>query len=664
MQACFDGGGSSGSLGAGNGVTLEGVAATGAPISNGTVEIMDAEGRLIPGLLKTDRYGKYSANVGGFESPYLIVVSPLSGDPVLSMASQEDVRQGKKVNVTPLTHVVVSNVYGETNTEAIKALQADAKERREELVAKIENKKKELQESLKNAMEALNVDASIDIMNGALSAGSGAGMDKLLDAIELRQEKAADSDKKSTISLKGGTPIVEVTPVTVPVPTPVDETKLSAINSQLTALKGIKDFYEAAIADYRSIGLCNGDAISDTTKACDKEKLHEKMLNHMHTDYLYSGLNADMDTWSWFCEQANGHEATDADTCEIIKVDNMEMTDFTIVSYEKKIDGTEVAYVNFNTYENGELRGSEGDYVRKDAEGTWKFYGNQRLYPIYMNSRTFLRKEYDKSVQTSKSSHAQLDIWVNQEGSTPVLANVTNPVFVAVDSSGSEMGELNKALRVANNQDSSVAGLELAANGMFPLYLASKICPEQNPDVPTETTCNDWDANRITLSAEALALMNSSQRFFLRYDDNGTPKEDEFFISKPLIVEEKDESKFFPSYVSEETLCVEPRTSYEASAASGTYLNWANFYAGLQGSDTSYYNLRGETGFDEATSATIPSAISTTVCNEAGCNEESISLPADAILNYGGFYLSVDDQYGRQFVKEISCKYNWVQPSP
>lgn len=675
MQACFDGGAGSGTnAGSGNGVTLEGVAATGAPISNGTVEIFDAEGKLIPGSLKTDRYGKYSASVKGYESPFLIVVSPLTGDPVLSMASQEDVLQGKKVNVTPLTHVVVSNVFGETNPEVIKELQKEAATKKDEIVAKIESKKKELQDSLKTAMEALGVDSKIDIMNGSLSAGSGQGMDKLLDAIELKQEKEESSSKKSTIALKGGDPIVEVTPVSEPVVIPVDETKLSAINSQLTALEGIKEFFKAALADYHSIKSCNGETVTDPDSPCYKTKIRNKMMAHMDPGYKYNGLGAEADTWSWFCEDEDEDEATSEATCKFIRTDLMVMTDITIQNY-KKISGSpeaEVAYVTYNTYdENGVLHGSEGDYVRKEKGGSWKFYGNQRAYPFHLESRSVRRVEYKKDTAPKKSSEAQIEIWV--DGSP--FEGVTSAKLIAVNSKGEVMADLNSALGAANKQSDAEAGLILGLEGgQYSLFVASKTCPVVDPNTsPTEQSepCNEWESNRITLNSTALNLMNSSQRFFFEYVKNGNTVTEEFFVSKPLLITDANEATYLPTIENESSVCGEARSSYLVQAAAGSHLSWSSFFMSAKNpnADQDWYNYGGQQELDDdedTEGVLVADNISRSYFNGTDYVYETdlSEIPAGLTVEYGSFYLGSEDQLRRRFVKEVSCAYTWVEPAP
>lgn len=100
-----------------SGSIMSGVAATGAPISGGQVQIKGSNGATVEDTTESD--GSYSADVSSLREPYLVRVIAPSGEKYISVASQSALAQGKKINVTPLTHTIVANVFATANADEI-----------------------------------------------------------------------------------------------------------------------------------------------------------------------------------------------------------------------------------------------------------------------------------------------------------------------------------------------------------------------------------------------------------------------------------------------------------------------------------------------------------------------------------------------------------------
>ncbi len=609
---------------------LTGVAATGAPISNGQVEIKGKNGLIVE--TTTSSSGVYQAAVSNLTSPFLIRVTAPTGERFISVASEEDLANNKKVNITPLTHTIVANVF--ENKDPGSLFDNFMAEASEFTNAKLESQKDELLDSLINSgviggSGILN-DTSLDLMNGDFVAGSGQGMDKVLDALDVDVE----SSTKIEIKIKGaGTTIISDDP-TVLDETPVDVSgDIAAASAQLTVLDEIKGALLNMTQSFSAIESCNGAAV--TSGACDKNSLHATIAGFFHTDYKWNGRNGSTDAWGFFCQDTQGEEATDATSCTQVDAAGVSMTDVTVLSYDA---GNSLATVSFNFYYNGEFDGQEVEIMKKDG-ADWKFYGNQHLYRVWINAQSMHETENNLTNNTTQEKYrSELDLYLDSSDYAAASTNITNITLKAVDNNDlyTAMGGAPIALELFNNN----------------LIVSSRKYRDFSTNVEQATTCANcdvnWDANRIALTDAIMAKMKSKQKFELSFQENGVDLNgnavtndiivETFYVNKPLPVSSANAASVMP-ILGDSNLCSIARTSFSVSAPAGMELDWLSVYYSEDSTWTSHNG--GSNISSNANSVDLSASLS--------------SITGSEVLGNANYWLSAQDSYGRRFVRIINC---------
>lgn len=360
ITGCF--GGNSGGSGVSGGSSLGGIAATGAPIPNGAVAVKGGNGNVAE--TTTDSTGAYSVDVSDLIEPYLIVVTAISGEKLISVASQRDIEAERPVNVTPLSHAIVAKVFLNKNADDLfNNFVAESSDYSDTV---LDSKKNEFKQSLIDAGvlggSGVISDSGLDLMNGVFVAGSGNGMDRLLDALDVNLSAGNNVE----IKFKGGTTLlVSASTTTNAIPTTLDgSTELGDIGDQLDALAQIKAFLVSAGAQYAAMIPCNGPAVTDGS-SCDKGTLHTTFVNMMDAGYSWNGTGRAADAWDFFCKQSDGgNGATSAGTCNWIEAGNITFKDVTIQSYDS---GTGIASISYNAYMDGVYEGGDEEFLKYDG---------------------------------------------------------------------------------------------------------------------------------------------------------------------------------------------------------------------------------------------------------------------------------------------------------
>lgn len=635
LAGCF--GGSGGSSSSGGGSTLSGLAATGAPVSNGTVEVKGKNGTIVS--TTTDSTGAYGVDVASLNPPFLILVTTPTGEKLISIASERDLEEGNKVNVTPLSHAIVANVFELKDADSL--FEDFETESAEYTDTKLDDKKQALKDSLVaagvlGASGVLN-DTSLDLMNGTFVAGSGAGLDKLLDALDVDITTSANIE----IKLKGNSQVLIDDDVTssTDVIDDVDAADITAIATQLTNLEEIKAFYVSAGNVYSGMVPCNGLAVDDGS-ACDKDTLQSSMVAFLHANYKWNGLGRTEDVWSWMCRiDAEGNDESDSRAnCNYIKTGNITFKDVTIIEF-KELAGTDSeAIVSMNSYMDGEYMGNDNEYLKKEA-GVWKFNGNQRKYEVGINAQSIHKSVYNLSnvLQTSQEKFgAEINLWV--DSSQVAFLAATDIVLEAVNEDNSSNVTLNTAL-------GNAAGVSLSFNDNNNIIVTSR--KFINYETGEESAaCNSMvdpcgpnhNAQNINLSTAALAAMESKQKFKFSYND-GSVQTDYFYVNKPMSLTASNAANVTPSFDSN-TLCTVPASSYLVSAPTGISLDYGSVYLGLQENDMSF------TGVNDHGSVSG--------------QDDTLSLPGltplTGTIQHGHFWLKGRDEFDRSIVRIIECR--------
>lgn len=640
VAGCLGGKSSSGSGGAkgvSGGTSLGGIAATGAPIVNGEVDVKGQNGVVV--RTSTDSTGAYSVNVETLVQPYLIMVTAISGEKLISVASQRDIEARRPVNVTPISHAIVAKVFENKNPDTLfSGFQSAATVHYSDTA--LDAKKAEFKQSLIDAGVLGNSgiigSAGLDLMNGTFVAGSGAGMDKLLDALDVNVSTAANVE----IKFKGSATILlsapmDSTPVVVAnVASPSD---VSAIGTQLSALESIKAFYTSTGAKFAAMIPCNGEAVDDGS-SCDKDTLNAVVQSVMDADYKWGGLTKAQDSWDFFCKQEeDGEGASSKAECHWVEAFKVSFKDITILSYDSQND---IAYVSYNVYNDGEFEGSETEYLKKTA-GSWGFYGNQHNYDLELQAQSVHTSRYVANVLVTDEEKfsAELRFWSESR-----FQEVSSISILPVHDDGTEDTAFNALLG-----GSSSTGLALTFSSSGEIIVASRRYVDYTTNIESATCdqvndpCGEnWRASSIDLTPTILASMKQKQKFALKYTLNNQPITEFFYVNKPLGISAANSAQFMPKIAGSD-FCSTPTQDYTFTAAPGTSLDHAS--ASLYFFDQDTMAMAQPQG-----NASLNGASDTVTLFQS-------PLPtAPLVLQAAFFYIKSRDQHDRDFVRMIDCQ--------
>jgi hypothetical protein len=619
---------------------LSGVAATGAPISNGVVVIKDKTGKAAPGELTTDRDGKYGANVQDLEPPFIIQVTSAAGEKLISVATGADVAQSRKVNVTPLSYIVVANVFGDTDPDSLVSQFATRASNMANFDNQVAEKKEQLQTALSAVMTGLGIPV-VDIINGDLKAGTSQGLDRLLDAIQVRPGTG-----NMEIRFKGNDDVIVTSSPTSSNSNSSNITSgISTINAQLSELDKIKQFFKNLTTTYNHYTkLCKGP-VDPNRAECAPTKIHQELVKYLHPDYKWTGMGRDEDLWEWFCEEKqNGEWVTNAQDCTRIKDQQVEFDDVTILELNADAAGGPEAHVTINLYMNGELRAMEVDYLKKDPtdESKWKLFGDQRNYRVWIESNSKAAKIYSQSGNLVDTIYQMvLSTYVDDQnfsGATDISI-----AFVKQDNT-IDTQLMQEILRVNGNPDTRDNGgiaLALHNNGYYThMGIESKLW--------NENELNE-DSSRIIYDRDALAKMNLKHKVAFSYTIGDTAHTEYFYVSRPREVTASNEAQLMPSFAYEAQLCSErvSRPSYAVTAPLGTSLSWGSAHIWVESYVvTAQADLDGRSGSFEL------------FYGDAHGRITEVPYPIEGPLLPGYWYIGSEDLSGARFRKEVRCMWD------
>lgn len=157
--------------------TLGGTAAVGAPITGGTLRIVDAAGNVVVENVTLAADGSFAGITLSGSGPWRLEACGWAGPNWTCVHSVA--QQGGTANVTPLTSALVLLASG-SSPEAL--MRGAASRLGADAVAAAQGT---LRTGLGPVLAAAGVDAGLDLVSGTLAAGSRAGYDRLLDAVQV-----------------------------------------------------------------------------------------------------------------------------------------------------------------------------------------------------------------------------------------------------------------------------------------------------------------------------------------------------------------------------------------------------------------------------------------------------------------------------------------------
>lgn len=154
---------------------LAGTVAVGAPITNGKLRVLDANGAVVAADVAIDANGKYANVTLTGPAPYRIEACGYAGANYLCVYSVA--AEGGTANVTPLTTATVLLASGQQPDALMSGTAASL------TTANVAAAQAQLRTGLAGVLTGAGVSGSIDFVSADLTAGSRTGYDGVLDAI-------------------------------------------------------------------------------------------------------------------------------------------------------------------------------------------------------------------------------------------------------------------------------------------------------------------------------------------------------------------------------------------------------------------------------------------------------------------------------------------------
>ena len=158
-----------------NPTALSGTVAVGAPITNGKLRILDANGAVVASEVAIDADGHYADVTLTGPAPYRLEACGYAGPNYLCVYSIANA--AGTANVTPLTSAMVLLATGAA-PDAMMATDAPAVS-----ASGVAAAQDQLRASLAGVLSGAGVPATLDFVSGSLAAGSRSGYDGVLDAV-------------------------------------------------------------------------------------------------------------------------------------------------------------------------------------------------------------------------------------------------------------------------------------------------------------------------------------------------------------------------------------------------------------------------------------------------------------------------------------------------
>jgi len=454
----------------------------------------------------------------------------------VSVASDEDVALGNKVNFTHLSNIIVANTFGlKKADELFSNFESKSSQFTKE---KIRQEQTKLIQKFKDAgiigSNSLLSESDADFMNGTFSAGSSSGMDGLLDVLDIDFESSTNIKVafKSNVPGMNGANIfedsidenVEDPEVTLDSATflsKVSEIK-TQLNEQASLYDGVKSTFENISSSYNSFtSRCGGPASED----CKTEgyNLFTKIL---HTSYKDNGFNREQDIWSWFCysDADLENEAKSRSDCAYIANESITFSNVAIVDF---LPSEEKALISFTigwTEEGVESKEFEVDVFKKDTDNNWKFYGNQQSDRFYFDVENRAKAVYNLAgdEKEAMSYSTAINLYISEmatpltEGETVTITGenilTSGLVFEAVAGPGSssQIYLIQQGKAYVNSCDKSTYSTQAACES------SDLDCDGDSSFVEGYCSLN-YEGNRYELSEEQVLAMDEIEAFSLSF---------------------------------------------------------------------------------------------------------------------------------------------------
>jgi hypothetical protein len=377
------GGGGGGASGAPSSI-LKGTAATGAPITNGTVSIQDSLGKTI--TTTTDENGAYSIDVSSLTPPLIIKLEGDNSDASkFSLYSAIDkITQGTQTtaNVTPLTNATILIATGQTGADFY-ANPAFSKITTQSLT----QSNQALRSELANVIAATNTSSQVDFIKSDFSANKS-NVDLMMEYINVKNKPPQTAGDPASVAImgkvaKGGK---FITPPTGGISNGTLVTQGSFTNQNLPT--GIDFGKIDTLVSQINIIFNSGTSVSSRTSA---------LVDLSDPNFLNDGIDR-----SAFWQQKMNRDTRGS-----------------------KLSNVSIVGCNFSTPFACDITGlltSNAGSVQQSkltitwSGSDWRFYGNHKS----TNSRvitTLFRETYFTDTDITRHAYSGFEVVVNTEGS-------------------------------------------------------------------------------------------------------------------------------------------------------------------------------------------------------------------------------------------------------
>jgi len=427
---------------------LSGTAAGGAAIV-GTVQVTDSSTPPKTKGAPIDADGKYTVDVAGMTSPFILKASGTVGNSKVtyySAAVLADV--GNTVNVTPLTDIMVSNISAQMAQNCFADMEKPCINLKEKLTPEnLIKAQADLQAKLLPVLRNLGLSESIDLLRDSFSTNH-AGMDAVLDMVKVEVNLTTNmAVLKNGVN---GDEIGRVDPKTeAGRKEPVDSSKLAGIN---------KD----TVTDSQAIQLAiEGVAKMFSTSLPTPGQLSDSGLFDVD-NFLNDGIK-----FPQFSEELSL---------------SPHLIGFKFKNIHIEFDPTDQtkAHVFFKMYDKSEKNYEDADFLVYKQNGKWQSKGNQRIASVDINSHA----EFNQSNSVFLSG---ISFWITAFDYNSLVRDVEKAVKVSVSGPG---------LQLPNGTPQNLEMTEFK----YSTYFQNSFITECLPNTPADVICLNF--SQIKTNAE------------------------------------------------------------------------------------------------------------------------------------------------------------------
>jgi hypothetical protein len=444
--------------------TLSGTAAGGAAIV-GTVQVTDSSTPPKTKGAPIDADGKYTVDVAGMTSPFILKASGTVGNTKVtyySAAVLADV--GNTVNVTPFTDIMVSNISAQMAQNCFVDMAHPCINLKDKLTPEnLVKAQADLQAKLLPVLRNLGLSESIDLLRASFSTNH-AGMDAVLDMVKV------DVDLTTNIAvLKNGISGEEmgrVDPKTeVGRRDPVDSSKLTGINKE-------------AVTDAQTIQTAiEGVAKMFTTSLPTPQQLADSGLFDVES-FLDDGIK-----FAQFAEELSLNSQLIG-----LKFKNIH------IEFDPK-DKT-IARVFFKMYDKFEAYHEDAEFLVEKKNGKWQSKGNQRIASIDINAHA----EFN---QSSPYFWSGISFWIDAFDYNSLVGDGEKAFKAIVSGPGLQL------------PDGTIKSLEMTES-QYGTNFQNSFITECLPDSPLDAICLNF--NQIKANAEYTVVLKNLNNVSLNGD--------------------------------------------------------------------------------------------------------------------------------------------------